>query len=242
MIFAQVWGIRYVRTLLCLFGLFSCMQVQAQVTADVSARARTWLDSMLAAGLEVKGLPLRLEVAVGELDPRLQLAPCERIEPYLPVGTRLWGKTRIGLRCVQGASKWNVFMPLTVKAFGPAWVIKDQVPSGGVLTESDAIEVEVDWAELNSPVVAARADWVGQTATRTLNTGQALRQDMVKAAQVFQAGAQVRVLAYGLGFEIATSAQAVSAGVLGQMARVRMDNGRIMAGVVLDSRTVRMAL
>ncbi len=100
----------------------------------------------------------------------------------------------------------------------------------------------VDWAELNSPVIATQTDWVGLTATRTLTTGQVLRQDMVKAAQVFQAGAQVRVLAYGAGFEIATSAQAVSAGVLGQMARVRMDNGRILAGLVLDSRTVRMTL
>jgi flagella basal body P-ring formation protein FlgA len=242
MIFAQTLFLRCMRMLFGLLAFLSVMQAQAQVGADVSARARAWLDATLSSGMQVKGLPLRLEVSLGDLDARLQLAPCERIEPYLPVGTRLWGKTRLGLRCVQGLSKWNVFMPLTVKAFGPAWVIRDQVPSGVVLTESDAMAVEVDWAELNSPIIAERADWLGQTATRSLSTGQALRQDMVKAAQVFQAGAQVRVLAYGSGFEIATSAQAVSAGVLGQMARVRMDNGRIMAGVVLDSRTVRMAL
>jgi flagella basal body P-ring formation protein FlgA len=90
--------------------------------------------------------------------------------------------------------------------------------------------------------VANLADWIGQTATRTLSTGQALRQDMVKAAQVFQAGAQVRVLARGVGFEISTSGQAVSGGVLGQSARVRMDNGRVMSGLVLDNRTVRLEL
>jgi flagella basal body P-ring formation protein FlgA len=33
---------------------------------------------------------MRLEVEVGELDPRLKLAPCDRIEPYLPSGVRLW--------------------------------------------------------------------------------------------------------------------------------------------------------
>ena len=37
----------------------------------------------------------RIEVEVGTLDPRLKLAPCERIEPYLPTGTRLWGKGHI---------------------------------------------------------------------------------------------------------------------------------------------------
>ncbi len=135
-------------SMLTLLGLFGSMPLHAEVTADVSARARAWLDSMLTSGLEVKGLPLRLEVTIGELDPRLQLAPCERIEPYLPVGTRLWGKTRMGLRCTQGSSKWNVFLPLTVKAFGPAWVIRDPIPSGGVLTEHHAMQAEVDWAEL----------------------------------------------------------------------------------------------
>jgi flagella basal body P-ring formation protein FlgA len=104
------------------------------------------------------------------------------------------------------------------------------------------MQVEVDWAELNSPIVANMADWVGQTAARTLSTGQAIRQDMVRATQVFQAGEQIRVVANGGGFEIATSGFAVSSGVVGQAARVRMENGRVLTGQVVDSRTVRLAL
>ena len=202
--------------------------------------AQRWLDAALASN--AASLPLRMEVTVGALDQRLRLAPCDQVDPYIPPNTRLWGKTRLGLRCVLGASKWNVFLPITVKAFGPAWVIKGHVAQGAALTEDDAMPAEVDWAELNSPIVVNLADWVGTTATRSLNTGQALRQDMTRAAQVFQAGSQVRVVARGAGFEIATSAQAVSAGVVGQSARVRMDNGRVMTGQVVDSRTVRMAL
>jgi len=230
------------------FVALFCVGVAAQAqpvgdvadNASIYANAKRWLDDAFARG--TSGLPLRMEVSVGELDRRLRLAACEVVEPYLPPGTRLWGKTRLGLRCVQGPSKWNVFLPITVKAYGPAWVVKNNVPQGAVLSEDDAMSVEVDWAEWNSPIVANQTDWVGQTATRSLATGQALRQDMMKAAQVFQAGAQVRVLARGVGFEIATSAQAVSSGVVGQSARVRMDNGRVMTGQVLDSRTVRLEL
>ncbi len=206
----------------------------------VYSNAQRWLDDTLASS--AGSLPLRMEVTVGALDRRLRLAPCDQIDPYIPPNTRLWGKTRLGLRCLQGTSKWNVFLPITVKAFGPAWVIRGNVAQGAVLSEDDAMSAEVDWAELNSPIVANQADWVGYTATRSLNTGQALRQDMTRAAQVFQAGSQVRVLARGVGFEIATSAQAISAGVVGQSARVRMDNGRVMTGQVMDSRTVRLEL
>ena len=106
--------------------------------------------------------------------------------------------------------------------------------------EADAIESEVDWAEENSPIVASPAQWVGQVAARALTTGQPLRLGMIKPAQVFQAGAQVRVIAQGAGFQITSDGQALSAGVVGQPARVRMDNGRVMMGVVLDSRTVKL--
>ncbi|MCA3033910.1 MAG: hypothetical protein ING33_01670, partial [Rhodocyclaceae bacterium] len=40
----------------------------------------------------------RIEVDVGQLDPRLNLAPCGRTEAYLTAGTRLWGKSKVGLR------------------------------------------------------------------------------------------------------------------------------------------------
>lgn len=231
-----------------MFTVFFCTGALAQMppageaadTSSIYANAQRWLDDTLTNS--TGGLPLRMEVVVGELDRRLRLAPCAQVEPHIPPNVRLWGKARLGLRCVQGPSKWNVFLPITVKAFGPAWVVKGMVAQGATLTEEDAMEVEVDWAELNSPIVANLSDWVGLTATRTLSTGQALRQDMVRATQVFQAGSQVRVLAYGVGFEIVTSAQAVSGGVVGQSARVRMDNGRVMTGQVLDSRTVRLAL
>ena len=102
--------------------------------------------------------------------------------------------------------------------------------------------MEVDWAENRSAIVANQADWVGKTATRLLSTGQALRQDMVKAAQVFQTGAQVRVVATGPGFQISGRAQALSVGVVGESAMVKMANGQVVTGTVSDERTVQVVL
>jgi flagella basal body P-ring formation protein FlgA len=227
------------------FALGAAAQAHAQANGETPEFIETtqrWLDNAVSNVRPSEGSPLRMEVAVGRLDSRLQLAPCARIEPYIPVGTRLWGKTRLGLRCLEGSAKWNVFLPVTIKAYGVAWVIKGNVPRGAVLTEADAIEAEVDWAEEASPVVSNATQWIGQVASRALTTGQALRQGMTQAAQVFQAGTQVRVVAQGAGFEITSDGQALSAGYVGQTARVRMDGGRVMTGVVLDSRTVRLEI
>lgn len=226
--------------------LLMSLGAQAQTNParpDFLDYTQRWLDETVSK-LSQTGdeTPLRMEVAVGELDTRLRLAPCARVEPYLPVGTRLWGKSRIGLRCLEGESKWNVFLPVTIHAYGPAWVIKGNVLPGAVLNEGDAMEAEVDWAEETSPVVGRQSHWLGQVATRSLGTGQVLRQGLIKPATVFQAGAQVRVIAQGPGFQITSAGQALSAGIVGQSARVKMDNGRVMSGVVLDNRTVKLEI
>ena len=217
-------------------------QAQEVNGPDFQAMAQNWLRDATSAVQTSTAAPLRLEVKVGSLDSRLRLAPCGHVEPYLPPGSRLWGRTRIGLRCVDGMSRWNVSLPVTVNAYGNAWVIKGTVPPGSVLTEDDVIEAEVNWAEEASPVLRDPALWVGQVATRVLTTGQAIRQGMVKPAQVFQAGAQVRVVAQGAGFQISSEAQALSAGVVGQVARVRMESGKVSSGIVLDIRTVKIEL
>lgn len=214
----------------------------APAWAQYEHAGQQWVEQALAQlPPDAKG-PLRMEVEIGALDSRLKLAPCGQVEPYMPPNTRLWGRTRLGLRCVDGVTRWSVFLPVTVKAFGPAWVLRGPVAQGAVLTADDADQSEVDWAEDRSPVLADPALWVGQIATRSFMPGQAIRQSMVRAPLAFQAGAQVRVVAQGTGFSISSDGQAMTVGVVGQTARVRMDNGRILTGTVLDARTVELSM
>ena len=221
---------------------------QAVVAQDISPVpaakevARLWLNEALVKPSNAAVAPLKMVLVLGELDSRLRLAPCTKIEPYIPVGVRLWGKTRIGLRCLEGPTRWTVFLPITVHAYGPAWVLKANISAGSVLSEDDAMEAEVDWSESPSPVVSKSSQWVGAMATSALSAGQALRQVSIKPAQVFLAGATVRVIAQGPGFTITSDGQAASSGVVGQQAQVKMENGRILSGVVVDSRTVRIGL
>ena len=208
---------------------------------DLGPLTQRWLDDAMSRN-QAAGLPLRMEVSVGSLDSRLRLAPCARVEPYLPTGAKLWGRTRLGLRCVEGPTAWNVFLPVTVKAYGPAWVLTGPVAAGTVLSAQDAMEAEVDWAEESAPVMANPDMWVGQVAARPLVAGQALRQSMVRAPMLFRAGAQVKVVAQGPGYAVSSAGQALTAGSAGQTVRVRMENGRIVSGTVNDSGTVDVTL
>lgn len=236
---------RWACLVMCALGFSLVMdfaQAQPVTEPNFQAMAQDWLRDATASAQTLGPTALRVEVKVGSLDSRLKLAPCGNVEPYLPPGSRLWGRTRVGLRCIDGVSRWNVSLPVTVNAFGNAWIIKDAVASGAAITENDVAQAEVNWAEESSPVIWDKSLWVGQIATRQLTAGQTLRQSMVRPAQVFLAGAQVRVLAQGPGFQISSDAQALSAGVVGQVARVKMENGRVSSGMVLDTKTVKIDL
>lgn len=223
-------------------GFVVVANAQDQTGAEFQSIAQSWANDAAKGAMPVGAEPLRMEIVVGNIDSRLKLAPCGNIEPYLPVGAKLWGRTRVGLRCVDGITRWNISMPVTVKAWGKAWVIKNQVPSGTPVTESNVVQTEVDWAEEANSVLIDPSLWEGHMATRVLQTGQTLRQGMVKPAQVFQAGAMVRLIAQGKGFQVSSEGQALSGGIVGQQARVRLDNGKISTGTVIDSRTVKIDL
>lgn len=241
----KTWMRGGVAVLVLFVGAFVQLPARAEAVegeAQLPALAQRWLDQALLTQAARLEQPLRLQATLGALDSRLRLAPCARVEAYLPPGSRLWGQARIGLRCLDGAVRWNVFMPVTVKATGSAWVLRRDVAPGRALDEGDLMLAEVDWAAEPSPVLAGTGEWQGQVAARALVTGQTLRQNMVRAAQVFQAGAQVRVLVQGGGFQISAQAQALSTGVVGQLAKVRMESGRVLSATVLDARTVRVEM
>ncbi|MEO6744000.1 MAG: flagellar basal body P-ring formation chaperone FlgA [Caldimonas sp.] len=184
----------------------------------------------------------RVEVLVGQLDPRLRLAPCERVEPYLPNNTRLWGKSRIGLRCAQGTSHWNVFLPITVKAYGRALVTTTGITSGSVLKPGDLVEAEVDLAEDPMPAIVDASQAVGRAVGPALRPGQSLRVGHLKPRIWFAAGDTVKVLALGPGFALEGEGQALSNGIEGQPARIRTESGRVLTGQPVGERRVELTM
>lgn len=187
-------------------------------------------------------VPVRVELSVGQLDPRLRLAPCRKVDVAMPAGHRPWGRTRIALRCVEGSVAWNVTLPLTVKVHAPALVLAQSLPAGTVLQAAHLHTAEVDWAETPSPVVTLAEAAVGRTLSRPLSAGQSLRQADLKQRQWFAAGDPVRIVAVGPGFAVSGEGIALTPGLEGQPARVRTESGRLVTGVPRADRRVEVTL
>lgn len=203
--------------------------------AQVQQMAR---DSAGRAGLR----DARIEVEVGNLDPRLKLAPCQRIEPYLPPGLPVWGRTRVGLKCMQGPKAWNVTLPVTVHVYARSLVIQGALPAGTTLAPEHFTEAEVDLAAAPGLPIGQPGLAVGRTLARPVAAGSALRPADLKARQFFAAGETVRVVAVGPGWQVVTEAEAMNPGLEGQTVRVRTGSGRLLQGRPVGDRQVEVAL
>lgn len=187
-------------------------------------------------------VPVRVEVIAGQPDPRLRLAPCQRVDVHWPAGQRPWGRTRIGLRCAAGPVAWNITVPLQVRVWAPAVVAAVPLPAGTVLEQRHLRQGEVDWAERDTPVLLDAADILGRTTATAVPAGVAVRVEQLRRRQWFAAGDPVRVVAAGPGFAVSGEGVALTPGLEGQAARVRTESGRVVTGVAAGDKLVEVGL
>ena len=182
-----------------------------------------------AAGQLAQG-QARVEVKVGDLDPRWRLATCTRVEPFLPAGHRPWGRTRVGLRCLEGSQRWSVTLPVLVSVHVPGVVASQTLPAGVTLSAAHLRSQELDWGLHGPATLLHPDDLVGRVLQRPVGEGAPLSRGDLRPRQWFAAGDHVRLVARGEGFRVESEGVAVTAGIEGQTARARAASGRILVG------------
>jgi flagella basal body P-ring formation protein FlgA len=200
-----------------------------------------------AAAVVSLGAGVRIEVEVGRLDPRLRLTPCGKIEPFIPSGARLWGRSNVGLRCVAnnsndgaGAARWQVFFPVTVRVYGPAPVAARPIAAGEPFGAEDLVTAEVEWTRESQGILTDVSQLDGRVTSRPVAAGQPISLAVLRARQVIAPGDQVRMVGRGVGFSVTGQAVALAAAQDGQSVRVRLDSGRILTGTARAGRWVEV--
>lgn len=200
-------------------------EIRALIDTQTEALARTF--------------PGRIEVNVGSIDPRLTLAPCTRVEPFMAPGARLWGKSHIGLRCRAGA-QWQVFLPVEVRIFAAAVVPIRPLAIGQEVAPEDLQVADVELTREAPGVIVDPRHAEGKIAGRALPAGTPLRAEYLKPRPVMAPGDSVKVVYVGPGFSVASDGKALGAAADGQAVRVQLDTGRVLSGTARPGRRVEV--
>lgn len=172
----------------------------------------------------------RVEVDVDRLDAQLERAPCRRLEAFLPSGARLWGRSSVGVRCVEGV-RWSTYVPIEVRIYGPALVAARGLNAGETPDVHDVRIEEVELTREPPGLLTDTAQLAHMLVQRTLRPGQPIRASYLRARPVVTSGALVKLTYSGSGFMVSAEGRALAPAVDGQTVRVQTDSGKVLTGV-----------
>ena len=190
--------------------------------------------------IQTQGLPGKVSYSVVPLDPRTQLSPCSAFEPFLPSGSKLWGKSTVGVRCL-GPSTWTVYIQVQVKVSGNYLVSARTMPAGYVLTATDIVVRSGDLSTLPASVVTDQNQAIGRTVKNGFSAGQTLRSDQLITPWAVYQGQNVRTVSKGPGFSVSSTGKALGNAAAGQPVQVRTESGQTVSGIARDGGIVEIA-
>jgi flagella basal body P-ring formation protein FlgA len=189
--------------------------------------------------LQTQGIPGKVQISMGKLDVS-RLPVCSAHEAFSPPGTRLSGKTHVGVRCL-GPSIWSVLVPVQVAITGNYLTTARPLAAGQPISASDITVVVGDLSALPTGIIGDPQAAIGKTLRNSLGAGQPLRSDQLLAPLVIRQGQTVRVISAGPGFAVSAEGKAMNNAAEGQLAQIRMPSGQTISGVAKANGSVEIS-
>lgn len=210
----------------------------AAATADHNAAALLAARAFVVEATRQYGAAVGIEVAAPAAG--TNLGPCFRHEIFVPPGARLWGKSRVGVRCSAPAS-WTAYLPVTVSVSGHYLISARKINRGQLLTESDLELRQGDLTQLPDSTLTELRAALGRRAKVGLAGQQPLRREHLLQSPVIRQGDKVRVLARGEGFVAVSEGVALNHAGEGEAVKVRTGAGKTLSGVARAAGEVELA-
>ncbi|BBP01247.1 flagellar basal body P-ring formation chaperone FlgA [Sulfuriferula nivalis] len=176
------------------------------------------------------GLPGKVKITLGKIDDRLNLAPCSNLEAFMPYGSRIWGKTTVGVRC-SVPSTWTLFVQADVRVTGNYVISAAPLARGQMLSDEQLSIAVGDLTKLPNGVITSKDQATGKIMTISIPAGTPLRSDAVQTLAAIKQGQNVRIITTGNGFEVSTEGHALNNANAGQPVQIRLINGQVITGI-----------
>jgi flagella basal body P-ring formation protein FlgA len=185
------------------------------------------------------GFPGKVTVTAGAIDPNLKLAACPELQVFLPSGSRAWGKTSVGVRCLR-PSPWTIYAQARVSVAAQYLVAALPLAQGHVVSNEDFIFESGDLTQLPAGVFTDPAQAIGRTVSISMMAGTVLRQEMLKLQPAALQGQTVMVTTTGQGFTVSVEGQAMANANDGQVLKVKLASGQIVTGIARNGGQVEI--
>lgn len=186
-----------------------------------------------------RDLPGSVKITLNKMDSNIALPKCSRLESFLPTGSRLWGKTSIGVRC-NDQQAWTIYIQVDIEVITKVIHSAKPILRDHTINEGDIVFKEVNLVRMSEGAFTDSEKVIGKVAVTNINVGQPIYSQSVRAPHIIQRGQKVKLIVEGSGFSVSTEVEALSAAAEGQVLQIRNQKGRIMTGVARQDGAVEI--
>ena len=186
---------------------------------------------------QTAALPGKVTYQIDEIDRRIVLPKCARLEAFLPTGSQLIGKTSVGVRCAE-KNGWSIFVPAQIRLNLNLLTSARQLPQGHTLQEQDIASQATETSQTGGFTDPKQV--IGKVLRYGISAGQVLREDMLRQPYSVTQGQAVQIAVQGSGFSIRNEGIALNNASEGQTVQVRVGSGRVISGVARAGGTVEI--
>lgn len=200
---------------------------------------------------QTTALPGKVTYQVDEIDRRIVLPQCARLEAFLPPGSQLTGKTSVGVRCHPPFPKeetndrpartggWSIFVPVQIRFSLNLLTSARQLPLGHTLQEQDLASQATESSQGGGFTDPKQV--IGKVLRYGIAAGQVLREDMLRQPYSVTQGQVVSLAVQGNGFSIRSEGVALNNAAEGQAVQIRVGPGRVISGVARAGGVVEVS-
>ncbi|MDP1997881.1 MAG: flagellar basal body P-ring formation chaperone FlgA [Gallionella sp.] len=211
------------KLLLCACLLLECIAASAaQDHTQIRNVVATFVQQQTAA------LPGKVSYKINEIDQRITLSACARLEAFLPAGSQFIGNISVGVRCME-ENGWSIFIPVQIRVSLNLLVSARQLPSGHILQKGDIASQTTE--TYRTGMFTDPKHVLGKVLRYGVAAGQILREDMLRLPYSVKQGQVVQLAVQGDGFSIRSEGVALNNAGEGQTVQIRTSSGRVISGV-----------
>ncbi len=234
---------RRLRTTTVLLGTLLTAYAVAEPAEPRQAAGEITAAAVQFVRLSAPGSGDRLIVTPVFLDPRLNLARCDRpLDAFVRPGTEFSGRVVVGVRCT-GKVSWKVYLPVHVGVLQPAVVTTRPLARDQVITENDIEIVDRDVSGLTNGYIDQRKQVIGRRVARSVGPGIVLQPRLLQEQTLIEKGQAVTLSVQSDSVSIQMAGIAQTKGAENQLIQVRnLTSGKIVEGRVRSDNLVEIAM
>lgn len=183
------------------------------------------------------------DISIQTLDSRLLLPKCNQpLVTFLPIGSKLSGKTTIGVRCT-GEKPWKIYVSATISIYAEVIIANKYITRGTTITADHISSTKKEISLISRGYYSKYDQVVGKVAKYNLQKNRIIHGTSITRPKLVKRGMDVDIIAYSGGITVKMRGIAMADGAMGDHVKIKnIRSHRVIQAEVIDNNLVRVKM